>query len=168
MNPRPRGREEPHGSLPYLGPLVLVPGIVEERDLRWSCALRKFLEALREGLLRHPWQRAPGVYAGEGGDPARELRSCDRVVERWNQCRERELPADVSRRLLARTEAVLPARLVEDLGFHTGDVHAGGAFRLARLAADTEVHDLLHAPSCQLLRREGAFDHGAQHVRPRP
>src|SRR5215218_1059207 len=168
MNPRPRGREEPHGSLPYLGPLVLVPGIVEERDLRWSCALRKFLEALREGILRHPWQRAPGVYAGEGGGPSRELRSCYRVVERWDNSRERELPADMSCRLLAQGEAVLTARLVQDLGLHAGDVNAGGAFCLARLATDAEVHDLLHAPSRQLLGWEGAFDHGSEHVRPRP
>ena len=50
------------------------------------------------------------------------------------------------RRLLAERKAVFAARLVEDFGLHARDVHAGGAFRLARLAADAEVHDLLHAP----------------------
>src|SRR5215208_779470 len=40
MYSRPRRREEPHGPLPDLGPLVLVPGIVEEGDLSRSGALR--------------------------------------------------------------------------------------------------------------------------------
>src|SRR5215208_6839533 len=99
---------------------------------------------------------------------AGEARSCDCVVERGYQGRERELSADVSRRLLAEREAVFSARLVEDFGLHRGDVYPRGAFRLARLAAYAEVHDLLHALSRQLLGREGAFDHGPEHVGPRP
>src|SRR5215218_7155817 len=99
---------------------------------------------------------------------AGEARSCDCVVERGDQGRERELTADVSRRLLAEREAVFSARLVEDFGLHARDVHAGGAFCLARLASDAEIHDLLHAPPGELLRREGAFDHGPEHVGPRP
>src|SRR5215212_1286108 len=37
--PRPYGGEEPHGLLPYLGPLVLVPGVIEQGDLSGSGAL---------------------------------------------------------------------------------------------------------------------------------
>src|SRR5829696_3584952 len=103
-----------------------------------------------------------------GSIPARAARACDRVVEPGDQRRERELAADVSCCLLTKREAVFPAHLVEDFGLHAGDVHAGGTFGLARLAADAEVHDLLHALSGQLLRRKRAFDHGPQHVGPRP
>src|SRR5215211_2502404 len=99
---------------------------------------------------------------------AGEARSCDCVVERGYQGRERELSADVSRRLLAEREAVFSARLVEDFGLHTCHVNTGGAFCLARLASDAEVHDLLHAPSGELLRREGALYYGPEHVGPRP
>src|SRR5215208_4427252 len=99
---------------------------------------------------------------------AGEACSCDGVVERGDQRRERELPADVSRRLLAERKTVFSAGLVEDFCLHARDVHAGGTFRLARLAADAEVHDLLHALPRKLLRWEGAFDHGSEHVGPRP
>src|SRR5215204_5769820 len=101
MDSRSRGRKEPHGPLPDFGPLVLVPGVVEEGNLCRSSALRQFGEAPGEGLLRHTWQRAAGVYAGERGGPARETRSCEGVVGRGDQCCERELSADVSCRLLA-------------------------------------------------------------------
>src|SRR5215207_2947564 len=99
---------------------------------------------------------------------AGEACSCDGVVERRNQRRERELTADVPCRLLAQRKTVFSAGLVEDFGLHARDVHAGGTFRLARLAADAEVHDLLHALSRQFFGREGAFDHGPEHVGPRP
>src|SRR5215213_4741217 len=164
MNSRPGGREEPDGALPNLGPLVLVPGVVEEGYFRRSRALRQSREALREGPVRHARQGAAGIYAREGGGPAGEARPGDGVVERGEQGGERELLADVAGRLLAKAEAVFPARLVEDLGLHGGDVHSGGAFRLAGLAADAEVHDLLHALSRQFFGREGAFDYRPEHV----
>src|SRR5918994_7153812 len=67
---RSRGREEPYGPLSDLGPLVLVPGVVEERDLHRSGALRQFGEAFGEGLVNYAWQRAAGIYACEGGGMA--------------------------------------------------------------------------------------------------
>src|SRR5215207_7690012 len=81
---------------------------------------------------------------------------------------ERELTANVSRRLLAEGKAVFFARLVENFGLHASDVNAGGAFGLASLAAYAEVHDLLHAAPREFFGREGAFDHGPEHVGPRP
>src|SRR5215208_5226630 len=168
MYSRSRGREEPYGPLSDLGPLVLVPGVVEEGDLRRSSALRQPGEAFEEGRVCHAGQRATGIYAREGGGMAGEACSCDGVVERGDRRRERELPADMSRRFLAERKTVFSAGLVEDFGLHARDVHAGGTFRLARLAANAEVHDLLHALSRQLFGREGAFDHGPEHVGPRP
>src|SRR5215217_620943 len=135
MDSRSRGRKEPHGPLPDLGPLVLVPGVVEEGNLCRSSALRQFGEAPGEGLLRHTWQRAAGVYAGERGGTERKLHSCDGVVERGDQGSQGELSADVSGRLLAETKTVFSSRLVEDFGLHARDVHAGGTFCLARFAA---------------------------------
>src|SRR5918995_912133 len=165
---RSRGREEPYGPLSDLGPLVLVPGVVEERDLHRSGALRQFGEAFGEGLVNYAWQRAAGIYACEGGGTAGEARSCDGVVEGGNQRRKRELPADVSRRSLAERKTVFSAGLVEDFGLHARDVNSGGAFCLARLASDAEVHDLLHALSRQFFGRKSTFDHGSEHVGPRP
>src|SRR5215207_6343140 len=167
MDSRSRCCEESYGPLSDLGPLVLIPGVVEECDLRGSGALRQFGEALGEGRVCHAGQGATGIYAREGGGMAGKARSCDCVVERGDQGRERELSADVSCCLLTEREAVFSTRLVEDFGFHACDVHTGGAFRLASLASDTEVHDLLHAPPRKFSRREGAFDHGPEHVGPR-
>src|ERR671912_2436795 len=105
MDSRSRGREEPRGTFPDFGPLVLVPGVVEEDDLRRSGALRQVGEAPGEGRVCHAGQRATGIYPSERGDLAGEGRSCDGVVERGYECRERELAADVSCCLLAEREA---------------------------------------------------------------
>src|SRR5215207_10204904 len=86
------------------------------------------------------------------------------VVVRGKERGEGELSADVSGCLLAHAEAIRFTHLGEDLGLHARDVNLGGALGLAGLAADAEIHDLLHALARELLGRERAVYHGAEHV----
>ena len=73
MDAGARGGEEPHGPGPNLRPLVLSPGVVEERYLVGpSPTLGK---VLREDLLRHLRQVAGAVYSYEDGGAA-----CGRVA----------------------------------------------------------------------------------------
>src|SRR5215212_1961337 len=70
----------------------------------------------------------------------------------------------MARGLLASAEAVSLAHLGEDLGLHARDVHLGGTLALARFAPYAEVHDLPHVFARELLWRERAVHHGAEHV----
>ncbi len=168
MDLRSGGGEDADHALPDLGPLVLVPGVVEERDLDRTLALRQLREPLGERPRRHLRQRPARVDARKPGRAAGEARAGDGVVQAGHPGGDGELTPDVAGGLLAEAEAVLLAHLVEDLGLHARDVYLGRALALARLARDAEVVDGLHPLAGQLLRRERLVEDGTQGVRPGP
>ncbi|KNX42615.1 hypothetical protein ROTO_09170 [Roseovarius tolerans] len=123
-----------------------VERVGEENDLarlgRGAGALHL---GIAEIIAAKHWQgtctRQPGDAFTQGGQKRRAVAQGDETA----QCHgEASIARHLGDQAGAQTEPKLLAALIEHLGLHFGHVHAGGAFALAGLAADAQLHRLGH------------------------